>query len=445
MSRPWLVAALAAIVLIPASSTSAQPARSERPYRGLFGGDPGATPGTGQQLGVSGMLMTGYDDDLRAEARGGQQPVASVRGQRTSGSVTTATGMATYSLNEGALSVSASGGSVARYYPSLEDEFMPYVMASSTAAYSTPLWKNATLGLAGTALYRPYLFDAVDLFAAEGVSGGAITDGELPYLADSYLVHSERVTLSQRLDQRTTMHSFYAYRGATSRGNKEGKFARQSYGAQLTHSLTQGLSVYAGYTRRDMRNEGSSVAPLHILDIGGAYNRALSFSRRTTLSFGTGSTAIRRNDDLRFRLTGNVQLTHEIGRTWSAYAAYHRNVLQTEVFVEPAEADGVAVGVGGLITRKLQLNFSSRGVLGRTGSEQDAEGFDGVRTALNVGYALNKFINFNAVYAYYHHKFDDATQLAIELPPVTSRQSVRVGMTFWLPVFQSSRRADASR
>ncbi len=113
--------------------------------------------------------------------------------------------------------------------------------------------------------------------------------------------------------------------------------------------------------------------------------------------------------------------------------------------MEPAEADGVAVGVGGLITRRLQLNFSARGVLGKTGSQQDAPGFDGVRTAVNLGYALNKFINFTAVYAYYQHKFDDTTQLAIDLPPTTSRQSVRVGMTFWLPVFQSSRRADASR
>ncbi len=250
------------------------------------------------------MLLTGYDDDLRAEARGGQQPVAAARGQTTSGSVTTGTGMATYSLNQGALSISASGGSVARYYPSLEDKFVPYVMASSTAAYSTPLWKNGTLGLAGTALYRPYLFDAVELFAAEGVSsGGPISDGELPYLADSYVVHSERVTLSQRLDQRTTVHALYAYRGARSKGNNEGKFARQSYGGQLTHSLTQGLSLHAGYTRRDMRNESASVVPLHIIDVGASYNRALSFSRQTTLSFGTGSTAVRRNDELRFRLT----------------------------------------------------------------------------------------------------------------------------------------------
>lgn len=446
MSRPWLIAALAAFVLIAASPTSAQTVRSPRPYRGLFNGDAAATPGTGQQFGISGMLVTGYDDDLRADARGGNQPVASAKGQTSSGSVTTATGMGTYSLNNGGLSVSASGGGVARYYPSLPDEFVPYFMGSGTVAYSTKLWKNSTLGLAGTALYRPYLFDAVDLFIADGVSsGGPISDGELPYIADSYLVHSERVTLSQRLGPHTTVHGLYTYRGARNKGNDEGRFARQSYGGQLTHTLTQGLSLHAGYMRRDMQNEGAEIVPLHIIDVGASYNRALSFSRQTTLSFGTGTAAIRRNDALRFRVIGNVQLTHEIGRTWSAWAAYHRSVLESEVWLEPAEADGVAVGVGGLITRRLQFNFSGRGVLGKTGTQQDAPGFDGVRTTANLGYALNTSINLNAVYAYYHHTFDDATQLAIDLPPTTSRQSVRVGVTFWLPVFQSSRRADASR
>jgi hypothetical protein len=446
MSQSWLIAAVAALVLIPASSTWAQqPWRSERPYRGLFSGDTGAAPTLGQQFGVSGMLVSGYDDNLRAEARGGNQATAGIPGDQVAGSLSTGTAMATYSFASEELTFSAAGGGVLRYYPTLEDQFVRYAMASSTIAYSRDLWSTSTLTVAGLVSYRPYLFDSEQLFLGDGEGPiNAVGDSDLPYIADSYLLHSERVALTQRLSRRTSLRGFAAYRGARSRGNSD-TFGRRSYGGQLTHTLSQGLNVYAGYTRRDMRSASRSTNALHIIDIGASYNRALSFSRQTTLTFSTGTEALRRNaGDLRFRVTGQFQLTHEIGRTWRAWLSYHRSVLASEVWDEPVDADGMTTGVGGLVSRRLQVSAIVRGVLGRTGTAADAPGFDGVRASLNAGYAFNRFVNFTAMYAYYHHKFDDPTQLAIDLPPTLSRQSLRFGVTFWVPVFKSARRADAS-
>jgi hypothetical protein len=194
-----------------------------------------------------------------------------------------------------------------------------------------------------------------------------------------------------------------------------------------------------------MRSGNEPINALHIIDMGASYNRALSFSRQTTLTFGTGTEARRHNaGELRLRATGQFQLTHEIGRTWRAWLSYHRSVLASEVWNEPVDADGMTAGVGGLVSRRLQVSAIVNGVLGRTGAVEDAPGFDGLRASVNAGYAFNRFVNFTAMYAYYHHKFDDPTQLAIDLPPTLSRQSLRFGVTFFVPVFKSARRADAS-
>jgi hypothetical protein len=327
---------------------------------------------------------------------------------------------------------------MARYYPSLENQFVRYAMLSSTVDYSTGQWKGFNLSLAANLSYRPYVFDSQQLFSQEGAAtDAAFEDADIPYLAESYLIHSEHVMVTRRLAAHTTVNGKYAYRGARGRGDKD-RFGRQSYGGQLNHTLSKGLGVHMGYMRRDVITADESLGSLHVIDIGASYNRALSFSRRTSVSFSTGSTGIRRNEQLMLRARGHVQLTHEIGRTWSAFAGYHRSVVQSEVWDDVVEADGVTAGVGGLVNRRLQLSFTARGVLGRTGVQPDAPGFDSVRTALSAGYALHRLVNLMAVYGYYHHKFDDPSQLAINLPSRLDRQIVRVGVTVWFPVFKTA-------
>jgi hypothetical protein len=450
--------ALAIAVLLPlwaatVSAQSPQTGRSDRPYRGLFGQSTEPVPG--HQVVVTGILLTGYDDDLRADARGtggGGGTGVSSPDEALSGSVTTAMGSMSYTFTNDSLAVSLMGGGVARYYPSLEDEFVPYPNASGSVNYSTALRKGLTVSMNAAAFYRPYLFDSTFLFPSSfDLPDPALGDDDVPYDTQAFLTHTERIGLSQRLTQRTTLHGFVGYRGtekAESRADRP--FSRQSYGGGLTHNLSQGLSLRAGYTLHETHYSLGRVIPFHVIDVGANYGRALSFSRRTTLSFGTGTTALERNDELRWRLTGQAQLTHEFGRTWTAYASYHRSVLSSEVWDAPADADGVAIGLAGLFTRRLQMSATARGVLGKAGQVEDPPGFDGLHGELMFGYALNRWANLTAMYAYYQHNFDAGTPLRVDLPRTVERNSVRVGVTLSKPIYhsasnQSARRNDASR
>ena len=74
---------------------------------------------------------------------------------------------------------------------------------------------------------------------------------------------------------------------------------------------------------------------LHSFDVGIDFHKALSLSRRTTLSFGTGTTAFADVNGTHIYATGNATLTRELGRTWFATAAYNRDVSFLSTFREP--------------------------------------------------------------------------------------------------------------
>lgn len=452
MFRPFAIA-VAALFPLWAATAWAQPApaRPDRPYRGLF--QQGAPPEPGHLLAASGIALTGYDDNLRAEARGtsagsGGGGVGG-RNNALRGSVSTAMGGMTYTFVGESLQLWLTGGGVARYYPSLDDKFSSYTNAAGTLAYAASPWKGMTASMHLGASYRPYFFDSSFLFpGALDLGDPPLGSEEVPYVTNSFLIHNERIALAQRISRRTSVHATYGYRGTDRENKSDHAFARQSYGGALTHQLRRDVGLRAGYTLRETRYSSGRILPIHVIDVGANFNRTLSFSRRTTLSFGTGTTAMEREEDgveeLRFRIMGQALLTHEFGRTWTLYSQYHRGVLSSEVWDEPAEAEGVVVGLTGFLTRRLQMNLSARGVLGKVGLGEDAPGFDGLHGVAQFGYALNRYANLTFVYAYYQHNFEDGTPLRVDLPSTVGRQSVRVGVTLWAPVFQRVRRTDAS-
>jgi hypothetical protein len=54
-------------------------------------------------------------------------------------------------------------------------------------------------------------------------------------------------------------------------------------------------------------------------------------------------------------------------------------------------------------------------------------------------------MNVGVSYAYYNHRFDDGVQLSTGIPYGLDRQSVRASVSLWAPIFQRTRRTNASR
>jgi hypothetical protein len=458
MCRILSLSALTLALLASVTPAWAQSARAARPYRGLFGaGDMDAS----HMLFARASLGVGFTDDLSSDVTG---DLSRPRRHRQGG-VGSFSGSLSYGLQSPKFSIGAAAMTGARYYPSLEGQ----VVRSSSAAVrlGVPLWRATSFSADASVVSRPHsfggLFPGADdpaLGAALGadfdLSGAGATDEDSPadnvlptanYPTPSdivpgldyavsrhgYLAYAAGVGISHRIDSRTSVRARYGYR--TIRGRS---VVRGSVGGQFSRAIARGLTVRAGYRYAEAKVGDREYRPHHVMDGGINYSRPLSLSRNTTLSFSTGSYATRRNDrSMRVGFTGSARLNHELGRSWSAFAAYGRRARLDESFDDLIVGDGVSAGVGGLLSRRVHVRATTGASLGSIGIEGGAPAFSTVHANAALGYALARFANLSVTYSYYRHRFGAGTAMPLGLPSALDRQSVQINVSVWAPLFQA--------
>jgi hypothetical protein len=267
----------------------------------------------------------------------------------------------------------------------------------------------------------------------------SVPDLDLVNSLDTYLRYGGGISVSQKMSRRATFSASYTQQRAD-RGASSGAFVNQVAGGGLSYNLGRGLDLHGGYRYGEVRFDDDSTRDHHAIDAGVNYNRSLSFSRRTELSFSTGTAAVQSEDRLRFTATGNATLKHEIGRSWTAWVAYSRQLLINETWPEPVIADSVSAGFGGLISRRMQFTSVVRGALGKQGLERNAPGFDTAQAAATVRYGITRFMSLGVTYSYYQQRFDEGAQLSVGTPASAERHSVRATVGLWAPLFQRVRR-----
>lgn len=422
----------------PAFAQTTQTSRPERPYRGLFAS---GTDSASETLVGNVSLSGGYDDNLRA-ASGGGRLVDPDEAQR--GVLGEFTGSLSYSRQSDAFTLSASASSGARYYPSAISSSVR--SSQGRVALTVRPWSGTAIsGRIGAARQPDRLSD---LFTSAGEAPiDDVPPAELDTFStvDYYVAYDGGLNLQHKVSARTTLGALYGTRRTTGRGTR-GEFVQQRGGALATHQLARGLSLRAGYTYAEVKYADGGRTPNHLIDAGVNYNRSLSFSRRTTLSFGTGTAATRTHDTMRYSVIGDARLNHEIGRTWNAYAAYSRAVQLHESWQEPVLADAITIGFGGLISRRLEFTTTARAALGTVGIDNTGgKRFDSYHGSAELTYALARYMSVGVTYAHYQHHADASVVLPLDFPRTFDRQSIRATVNLWAPLFQRARRTHASR
>jgi hypothetical protein len=448
--------ALSLFVFLYATSAEAQP-RPERPYRGLFGG--GAPVDLAQGLGVTFAIGGGWNDNVAPRRHAGGRPSDFNRTVR--GITSQASAVVTYTLNRDRVNVNASAGTQGRHYPSLQ----PSLFRQDYVHSRVSMRLLGALAAYGTATYSPYDLDRL-LVRSSGAGAEdpdpGLPDMDLASSGDHYFAYGGGLALglnrglqvsrrgsltgSYRIHQRASSLPQDASDGLVS---PRGGFRGQSAGGTYNYQLSQGLSLRAGYRFQQAWYNGGQQRPVrHVINVGANFTRNLSFSRRTSVAFNTGTVAAGDADldgRTRVRAIGSAMLVHELGRTWNARLTYLRDLTFSEVWPEPVVHDSLALGIDGLISRRLQFNAAARASDGRSGLGRSAGGFNWGVASAGIGFALSRHASLGARYSYYVHRFDEAVRLAPGVPPVVDRHSAGVYLTIWAPLVQQARTGDASR
>jgi hypothetical protein len=181
---------------------------------------------------------------------------------------------------------------------------------------------------------------------------------------------------------------------------------------------------------------------MHNVNAGVDYSRALSFSRRTSFSFGTGSaiavservTGDEGGRRARAHLTGHAALVHELGRTWTTSLSYTRGFRTRDGLDQLYFSDAVTAHIGGLVNRRLSL--AAQASWANSSREFGGGNHAGKSASAQATYALGQFLAFYASYVYYQYRFDEQVPLDARLPRALDRQGVRVGVTTSIPLIR---------
>jgi hypothetical protein len=247
------------------------------------------------------------------------------------------------------------------------------------------------------------------------------------------------------LSQRSTIE----FRGGGSLAVFEPRSGYQSLpsyfvGGRLLHSVSPRARVNIGYTRRTAQFGVTDVAAaaadgtVHDIDIGLDYRRPLSLTRRTSVDFSAGPTAITESHSgvakLRYGLTGGASLNHQFLRTWGARLGYSRGVSLVPGLTGPAFSDGVTVSLSGLLSRRIQFFASGDTRIGQIAGYGDEESaFTAHYATARLQVALARNWALSSDYTYYANDFAPGA-LSLALPFSQGRHAARVGLTWWIPI-----------
>jgi hypothetical protein len=370
-----------------------------------------------------------------------------------------------YTRHSDTLSLFLGGGSGVRYVPDLGD----YIAASHEAFFdlTKDLGRRTHIRVAQNFAYAPFYhfgllsntfdggfgYHAVGsgLLPSEGVGDPLLLDAiNLALLSQSVYRYATGAGLTRDLTARSSLSMEYHY-ARSSFGSDEpladvvGRNLTRQQGA-LTYSyrMNQSTIFHAGYGYRLVDYEllgGHGRFGVHDVDLGVDYDRALSLSRSTTISFGTGSAIIVRDrsqapelDAVFYRLLGRAELNHEMGRTWNANIEYQRGFRFIDGFNEPIFADLVQARLAGSLSTRLEslswIAYSS----GALGFSRRDRAYDTFIATTRLQFALTRHLAAFAQYLFYDYRFHDVLRVPFGLPATLDRQGVQVGMNLWFPL-----------
>jgi hypothetical protein len=438
-----------AMVFAPGGHVSAQSreggqqSETSRPFRGLFGSS--GSPTSNRSLILNGSVYGGWDSSVLADQPGS---TVDTRGDSTSGSLAGGTVGLVYRYDGRRFDFGANVDTSARYYPQQQD-------LTSGAYYggigmNIDLTRRTRLGLNQTIGYQPVY--QLSLFPSLGdpILGAAPVPSNLDYVASrsSGWIYDSAVSLDRQLSRRANVSAFYRrsmsdFDVSTTTGSPAFDVNYQYAGFRFSRDIARGVGLRLGYAYRTgsfANAEGGTeddTAEAHEIELGVNYARQLSFSRRTTFSFSTGSTLFEVQGRRNFTIVGDAALRHQFGRNWLSSIAYNRGVGFITNFSGPLLSDNVSARLDGLLGQRWMLSFNGGLSAGRVGYGADEEALSRFTTytaTATMQYAFTAYLASYVQYAYFYYDFPRSPDLPVG--GEFDRNSVRVGLSVSVPLLR---------
>jgi hypothetical protein len=353
---------------------------------------------------------------------------------RVSGVHTDSDALLAYQRHAGRARFGITARSVFRYAPS---NAAPATMYDEGGFEFSMTGSRSGLHASQNVSYSPYYqFGALPDAAPSPLSETAQSHGDFANTDLKTLRSVTGVDWSQTISRLSTLSVGYNVRRTTF-GRADLDLSSQDIGVRLVRRLSRDVSLRVGYGYRFANSTLAQTASArnHDLDLGLDYSRELSVSRRTTVSFRSGSSMTPQPQGMAFNLTGNAALARRMGRTWSARVVFNRSVRLLEGFTQPVLSNAVTSTVTGALGRRASVSSSAGFTTGSVGlGSTSGNTYSNWTGATAVHVILTRRSALEIQYSLYGHRFGPDVLLAPGLANVLSRNGLRVGITWRAPL-----------
>ena len=379
----------------------------------------GPGPGAVNTFSVTAGASTGYDSDL----------VASGVPDVESGAAHAGTGLTLNFIRQSeGFSAYTAASSEFRYYGAQVPIKAP--MFSAASGIATALGRRAVFDAAIQGNYFPR-FQLAVMPIATAAPLDQLPSPDFGVLADNILSYQGTIGLGYKLSPRTTISGGYG-RGHFRSLDDDYELRSHAIRGSISRTLTRNAGLRLGYI--DQQATYGSNAGLgrtqrsRVIDAGINYSRPLSLSRRTELSFSTGSTAVDNGSTTRYSVTGSARLNHHLARYWGLAAIYVRGLGYIGGFDEPLFSDAVSLVLSGRFGRTASVSVSGGYANGVVGFITENNDYESYQATSRVDIPFGRRLSLYGSYFYYQYRIDDSIVLRNRMPSALARHGVRTGL-----------------
>jgi hypothetical protein len=412
----------------------------------LFGGGPPPDPTRNRrELGLSGSLLGGYDDNLVPP--GGGDPVVSY----PSGYTGFGDAGLRYWVGRDVRSLEVKGRGFMNTYRNVG--VGPSYGAEQSIRARTTLGRRTDFDVAQDLRYDPYF--SLGLF-------GAIQAPDLPGTPDSNPTSALTETrswtvntssgLTHRWTRRTKMDLGFSF-------NKQSYVQQRAFDSRavagsfaLERLLNLTTSVRGAYRPSDTQYtqlDGNTL-PLRTqtMEVGISYRRRLSPTRQIVFTGGGGPLHVSTLSPFTrvpgefWRPSGYGTARLDFSRSWSVAADYRRSVTVLQgINPDPFVTDAALVSAGGLVRRWLETVFTAGYSNGQAGfGLGDTPGgsggsYDGYTASAQARLRMSQLWSAVVSFNHYQYYLNTAASQLLGVAPQLHRNAVRVGLAWSLPLY----------
>jgi hypothetical protein len=323
------------------------------------------------------------------------------------------------------------------------------VAARSQIRGAASLGRRAGIAMAISGAYEPaYLFNAFGPLAA------SVADGVVPGAAVSEGFTEQRwlqkgVSGGLHRNWTTRQRTDVDYQASEREPLTGTGLFSQSQSAQLRHdwSYRERATLALRYRFDENRQTGGPelLLPLrfHHAGVGARFQRRLDRDRSFGVSFDAGATYLRprgggpgsTEEFIVPAASAGVHL--RMSRNWMLSLDSTRNVTVLEgLDPHPFTTDAASLRTTGKLGRRTDLVVNAAYSHGRA-TMNDQGAFETAVGTVNLRHAIAVCCALTTTYMYYRHQLFDMTTVLAGFPSRQERNSVRVGLSFWVPLFGS--------